>query len=98
MANTATTGIAPNSRRLSARRRPHGFSESRLPCWVKRGTIGKLKLVELDEVNDGQWDKLRLESLEEELIQVLEDNNERSDCFLEIDRHGCKVVQLGDLE
>lgn len=73
------------------------FLKADCPVRVKRGTIGKLKLVELDEVNDGQWDKLRLESLEEELIQVLEDNNERSDCFLEIDRHGCKVVQLGDL-
>ena len=50
------------------------FLKADCPVRVKRGTIGKLKLVELDEVNDGQWDKLRLESLEEEL-QLSESND-----------------------
>ena len=61
---------------------------------VKRGSIGQLTLTEL-EVD--VWDNLRLESLQEDLKTIVEENQQRSDCFLEIDRKGCQVLQLGDL-
>lgn len=64
---------------------------------VKRGDLGSLKLVDFDGEDDGNWDTLRLESLQEELLSIVEDNRHRSDCFLEIDRKGCQVIQLGDL-
>ncbi len=71
------------------------FLKADCPPRVKRGTIGQLKLTEL-ESKDG-WDNLRLESLQESLRTVVEENQHRSDCFLEIDRKGCQVLQLGDL-
>ena len=55
-----------------------------------------MKLVEIEE-SDGQWDTLRLEAMQEELVDLAHQNKQRSDCFLEIDRKGCQVVQLGDL-
>ena len=72
------------------------FLKADCPPRVKRGTIGNLNLVELETDRDG-WDNLRLESLQESLQTVVEDNQHRSDCFLEIDRKGCQVLQLGDL-
>ena len=72
------------------------FLKADCPPRVKRGTIGNLKLIEL-EVNEHEWDNLRLESLQESLQTVVEANQDRSDCFLEIDRKGCQVLQLGDL-
>lgn len=72
------------------------FLKADCPPRVKRGKIGELKLVET-EVNDGKWDNIRLESLQEELVDLANENKHRSDCFLEIDRHGCQVIQLGDL-
>ena len=72
------------------------FLKADCPPRVKQGTIGNLKLVEL-ETEDQEWDNLRLESLQESLQTVVEDNQHRSDCFLEIDRRGCQVLQLGDL-
>ena len=72
------------------------FLKADCPPRVKRGTIGQLKLIELED-GDGEWDNLRLESLQETLQSVVEENQHRSDCFLEIDRKGCQVLQLGDL-
>ena len=72
------------------------FLKADCPPRVKRGTIGELKLVEIEE-SDGQWDTLRLEAMQEELVDLAHQNKQRSDCFLEIDRKGCQVVQLGDL-
>ncbi|MGB0474277.1 MAG: ATPase, T2SS/T4P/T4SS family [Candidatus Poseidoniaceae archaeon] len=72
------------------------FLKADCPPRVKRGNIGELKLVEVDE-HDGKWDTIRMESLQEELVDLAEQNKHRSDCFLEIDRKGCQVVQLGDL-
>ena len=72
------------------------FLKADCPPRVKRGTIGQLKLIELD-VEDGDWDNLKLESLQETLQTVVEENQHRSDCFLEINRKGCQVLQLGDL-
>ena len=63
---------------------------------LNAGKIGELKLVETEK-NDGKWDNLRLESLQEELVDLANENKHRSDCFLEIDRQGCQVIQLGDL-
>ncbi|MCH1540110.1 MAG: hypothetical protein L7S56_01560, partial [Candidatus Poseidonia sp.] len=62
---------------------------------VKRGQIGQLKLLDLEE--ETPWDTIRLETLQEDLSDLVEENRHRSDCFLEIDRKGCRVIQLGDL-
>ena len=72
------------------------FLKADCPPRVKRGTIGQLKLIEIDG-EDGDWDNLKLESLQETLQTVVEENQHRSDCFLEINRKGCQVLQLGDL-
>ena len=71
------------------------FLKADCPPRVKRGTIGHLELVEIETEDD--WDNLRIESLQEELGSIVEMNQHRSDCFLEIDRKGCRVLQLGDL-
>ncbi|RJU97039.1 MAG: ATPase, partial [Candidatus Poseidoniales archaeon] len=71
------------------------FLKADCPPRVKRGTIGQLELVEIETEDD--WDNLRIESLQEELGSIVEMNQHRSDCFLEIDRKGCRVLQLGDL-
>lgn len=72
------------------------FLKADCPSRVKRGAIGALKLVEVDEDNT-VWDTLHLEQLEEDLMAIVEEHRHRSDCFLEIDRKGCRVIQLGDL-
>lgn len=72
------------------------FLKADCPPRVKRGDIGALKLVEVD-TDDAEWDTLRLERLEEDLVDLVEAHRHRSDCFLEIDRKGCRVIQLGDL-
>jgi ATPase len=72
------------------------FLKADCPPRVKQGTIGSLKLIEV-EGDDTAWDTLQLEQLEEDLMTVVEENRGRSDCFLEIDRKGCRVIQLGDL-
>jgi ATPase len=71
------------------------FLKADCPPRVKRGTIGQLELVEIE--SEDEWDNLRIESLQEELGSIVEMNQHRSDCFLEIDRKGCRVLQLGDL-
>ena len=71
------------------------FLKADCPPRVKRGTIGQLELVEIE--TEDEWDNLRIESLQEELGSIVEMNQHRSDCFLEIDRKGCRVLQLGDL-
>ena len=62
---------------------------------LSKGVLA-VKLAEVAE-HDGQWDTIRMESLQEELVDLAEQNKHRSDCFLEIDRKGCQVIQLGDL-
>ncbi|MBS74118.1 MAG: hypothetical protein CMA91_07745 [Euryarchaeota archaeon] len=73
------------------------FLKADCPPRTKAGGIGNLKLSEVDGADDGEWNNLRLESLQEELISLVDENQDRSDCFLEIDRKGCQVIQLGDL-
>ena len=72
------------------------FLKADCPPRVKRGDIGSLKLVEVEE-STTTWDTLQLEQAEEDLVAIVEENRHRSDCFLEIDRKGCRVLQLGDL-
>ncbi len=72
------------------------FLKADCPPRVKRGTIGSLALVEVDG-GAVVWDTLSLEQIEEELMEAVEAHRHRSDCFLEIDRKGCRVIQLGDL-
>ena len=71
------------------------FLKADCPPRVKQGSIGELKLVEVE--SEQNWDTLRLEAFQEELVELVEENRSRSDCFLEIDRKGCQVIQLGDL-
>jgi ATPase len=73
------------------------FIKADCPPRVKRGSIGQLRLVDVEGADDGQWDTLRMESLQEELVGLVDEHRHRSDCFLEIDRKGCQVIQLGDL-
>ena len=62
---------------------------------VKRGHITELEVVELDAE---LMDRSTIENIAEGLELAVEQHNEsRSDCFIEIDRHGCKVMQVGDL-
>ena len=72
------------------------FLKADCPPRVKRGDIGSLKLVEVEE-STTTWDTLQLEQAEEDLVAIVEEHRHRSDCFLEIDRKGCRVLQLGDL-
>ena len=72
------------------------FLKADCPPRVKRGAIGSLRLVEVEESTTA-WDTLLLEQAEEDLMAIVEENRHRSDCFLEIDRKGCRVLQLGDL-
>ncbi len=72
------------------------FLKADCPPRVKRGAIGSLRLVEVEE-STTTWDTLQLEQAEEDLVAIVEENRHRSDCFLEIDRKGCRVLQLGDL-
>ena len=71
------------------------FLKADCPPRVKQGSIGELKLVEVE--SEQNWDTLRMEAFQEELVELVEENRGRSDCFLEIDRKGCQVIQLGDL-
>ena len=64
---------------------------------TKAGGIGNLRLADVEGSDDGGGDTLRLESLQEEILTIVEENRDRSDCFLEIDRKGCQVIQMGDL-
>ena len=45
------------------------FLKADCPPRVKRGTIGELKLVEVEK-HDGNWDTIRMESLQEELVDL----------------------------
>ena len=73
------------------------FLKADCPPRTKAGGIGNLRLADVEGADDGGWDTLRLESIQEEILSLVEDNRDRSDCFLEIDRKGCQVIQLGDL-
>jgi ATPase len=73
------------------------FLKADCPPRTKAGGIGNLQLADVEGADDGGWDTIRLESLQEELLGLIDEHRDRSDCFLEIDRKGCQVIQLGDL-
>ena len=73
------------------------FLKADCPPRTKAGGIGDLRLSEVEGADDGGWDTIRLEYLQEEILNLVNENRDRSDCFLEIDRKGCQVIQLGDL-
>ena len=70
------------------------FLKAECPPRVKAGHISELRL---EEVNTDSWDKPSLEALSEDLQLVIEQNEARSDCFVEIEREGCRIMQIGDL-
>lgn len=70
------------------------FLKSDCPPRAKRGDIKNLRLIDIDAT---PFDNLDLENLEHQLMDLVDSNQHRSDCFLEIDREGCRVIQLGDL-
>ena len=70
------------------------FLKAECPPRVKAGHISQLRL---EEVEGESWDKPMLESLAEDLASVVEQNDARSDCFIEIEREGCRIMQIGDL-
>ena len=60
------------------------FLKADCPPRTKAGGIGDLRLADVEGADDGGWDTLRLESLQEEILTLVEENRDRSDCFLEI--------------
>ncbi len=71
------------------------FLKADCPPRVKRGHITELEVVELDME---EYSSSTIEEISQGLEITLEQHSEtRSDCFVEIDRHGCKVMQVGDL-
>ena len=70
------------------------FLKAECPPRVKAGHITELRLEELELP---PWDKPTLESLAEELVLTIDQHSHRSDCFVEIEREGCRIVQAGDL-
>ncbi len=62
---------------------------------VKRGKIGEIELVDVEAAP--AWENMAMERLGSDLESLIEANQERPDCFREIDRIGCLVLQLGDL-
>jgi ATPase len=61
---------------------------------VKAGHISELLL---QEVGEEKWSRNEVESLSEDLSTIVEDHQHRSDCFVEIERVGCRITQIGDL-
>ena len=70
------------------------FLKAECPTRVKSGHISSLSLKQLE---DPPWDKPTLQLLCDDLSLVIEQNDARSDCFVEIERTGCKIMQIGDL-
>ncbi|MDP7000523.1 MAG: ATPase, T2SS/T4P/T4SS family [Candidatus Poseidoniaceae archaeon] len=62
---------------------------------TKRGHIGQIKLIEVE--GQSEWENLAMERLQSDLESLVEANQDRPDCFREINRIGCMVLQLGDL-
>mgnify|MGYP001566997360 FL=1 len=67
------------------------FIKADCPVRVKQGHISAITL---DEIEGEQWDTLALQGLGEALEAIVENNTHRSDCFWEIERKGCKVLQV----
>ena len=65
------------------------FLKADCPPRVKAGHISQLRL---EEVEGDVWDKPMLESLAEDLASVVEQNDARSDCFIEIERENVCMI------
>lgn len=71
------------------------FLKADCPPRVKRGHITELEVVELEME---AFSSSTIEEISQGLDITLEQHSEtRGDCFVEINRHGCKVMQVGDL-
>ena len=60
------------------------------------GHIPELRQSEVEGVEKA-WETPQMSELMDEFRDLVDANDDRSDCFLEIDRKGCQVIQLGDL-
>lgn len=70
------------------------FLKADCPPRAKRGHISELKLETISEV---PWTKSEVSELSEQIEVLVEQHSERSDCFVEIEREGCRILQVGDL-
>ncbi len=70
------------------------FLKADCPPRVKAGHITELRL---DELEAPAFDKPTLSDLADELVEIINQNAHRSDCFIEIEREGCRIIQAGDL-
>ncbi|HIK79293.1 MAG: hypothetical protein CXT67_01160 [Methanobacteriota archaeon] len=62
---------------------------------TKRGLIGNIILCDVD--GGKEWSNIEMEQLQGDFESLIVGNPERHDCFREIDRTGCLVLQIGDL-
>ncbi|MEC9124617.1 MAG: ATPase, T2SS/T4P/T4SS family [Candidatus Thermoplasmatota archaeon] len=70
------------------------FLKADCPPRAKRGHISELRL---DTIDDKPWTKMEVSDLSKELATVVDQHPDRSDCFVEIEREGCRILQIGDL-
>tara|TARA_B100000212_G_scaffold320516_1_gene278413 strand:- start:6584 stop:7954 length:1371 start_codon:yes stop_codon:yes gene_type:complete len=70
------------------------FLKADCPPRAKRGHISNLKL---ETISQDVWSKTQVSELSDQLSMVVEQHSERSDCFIEIEREGCRILQIGDL-
>ena len=70
------------------------FLKADCPPRAKRGHISELRL---DTIDDNPWSKIEVSDLSDELATVVDQHPDRSDCFVEIEREGCRILQIGDL-
>ena len=70
------------------------FLKADCPPRAKRGHISELRL---DIIDDNPWTKTEVSDLSSELATVVDQHPDRSDCFVEIEREGCRILQIGDL-
>ena len=63
---------------------------------TKAGHISELRLGEVEGIDEA-WETPQMSELMDAFRDLVDANDDRSDCFLEIDRKGCQVIQLGDL-
>ena len=70
------------------------FLKADCPPRAKRGHISELKL---EDIGEKPWTKAKVSELSDQMLVLVEQHSERSDCFVEIEREGCRILQVGDL-
>ena len=70
------------------------FLKADCPPRAKRGHISELKL---EDIGKKPWTKAMVSELSDQMSVLVEQHSERSDCFVEIEREGCRILQVGDL-